>query len=71
MSRPTVTKALEKMEAAGVLAGGGRRAGRPPWAEDDALDGAPGAANEQAAAEFAHRVADIRSGDERHGWRPF
>ncbi|MFC8709745.1 phosphotransferase enzyme family protein [Streptomyces sp. NPDC057197] len=29
------------------------------------------AANEQAAAEFAHRVADIRSGDERHGWRPF
>lgn len=29
------------------------------------------AASEQAAAEFAHRVADIRNGDERHAWRPF
>ncbi|ANH91940.1 hypothetical protein A8713_12840 [Streptomyces sp. SAT1] len=64
-----MTKALEKMEAAGVLAGGGREGLRglrmTLWM------GRRAAANEQAAAEFAHRVADIRSGGERHGWRPF
>ncbi|MGW7008171.1 aminoglycoside phosphotransferase family protein [Streptomyces sp. NPDC054933] len=29
------------------------------------------ATSEKAAEEFARRVADIRNGDGRHGWRPF